>query len=68
MWQGNKRETPDRSPSIYRSRSRQSYRCVPAVEHRLVPWKRIGLKKNPHCDLKGHGHHWTPQTGVGYHR
>ena len=33
----------------------------------LVPWKRISLKKDPHCDLKGHANHRTPQTGVGYH-
>jgi hypothetical protein len=33
----------------------------------LVPWKRIGLKKDPHCDLKGHANHRTPQTGVVDH-
>jgi len=32
---------------------------------RLVPWKRINWKTNPHCDLKGHGKHWTPDNSVG---
>ena len=37
-------------------------------DYPLVPWKRIRLKNDLHCDLKGHANHRTPQTGVGYHR
>ena len=31
---------------------------------KLVPWKRISLKNDPHCDLKGHANHWTPQESL----